>query len=538
MYSGIMKRFLFFAAMAATLATGCDKHPHDVQTMPGELIRFTTSGLKASVETKISEVTSSSLESSGFYVSATTGTAPQEATNIFSDVLFGKSGDFWTGGKLWAAEDPGYHFFASNVEMSETQTISANTDTDVIVAYLPNPVFRETNTLTFKHIFARLHNVTIEIPSGYTVSDVDVRITPYTSGVFDIRTGYNQTNGTGWSNLVAGEFISISAADGSVKENDIYLIPGEYSLYASWTVHKDDYSYTYNNVEYHVVLVGGKENNVTMTLYGHEAGELAVSFHLSVDPWSSEDVIAERNTTPALYGEINGHTYVDLGLRRDGKKILFATMNVGASVVEENGDYFAWAETSKRYTSISGTNQLLGGTNARFEWNNCYYHTGDSYTSGWSKYIPDGKESFAISGVTDNKAVLESIDDVAAENWGGGWRVPDESDLAFLCSSNVTRTRTDDYNGTGKHGYIITGQGLFSTASMFLPAASYCDGTVWWSFEDDGRYWSRSLNMGTLHTEPFPHEAWLLYFKNDHFSISGGNRKSGCSIRPVIEASE
>lgn len=80
--------------------------------------------------------------------------------------------------------------------------VSVDTKTDVIVAYLPHPAFHETNTLIFKHIFARLRKVTMDVPEGYAVSDVNVKITPGIGGQFDIRSGYGQTDGSGIRGLV------------------------------------------------------------------------------------------------------------------------------------------------------------------------------------------------------------------------------------------------------------------------------------------------------------------------------------------------
>ena len=44
-------------------------------------------------------------------------------------------------------------------------------------------------------------------------------------------------------------------------------------------------------------------------------------------------------------GTINGHAYVDLGLPSG---TLWATCNVGATIPEEYGNYFAWGETSPK----------------------------------------------------------------------------------------------------------------------------------------------------------------------------------------------
>jgi len=217
----------------------------------------------------------------------------------------------------------------------------------------------------------------------------------------------------------------------------------------------------------------------------------------------------------------NGHAYVDLGLRVGGNKILFATMNIGASAPQEYGDYFAWGETSKRYTSISGSSVVDGS----FEWANCPYHAGSAGNTGWSKYIPTGKESY---GVVDNKLTLEAGDDVASVLWGGNWRMPDKSDLEYLISSNVTYSWTNDYNDTGVPGFIITGKGSFSSASLFLPAAGYCKDTDLFVAGDYGSCWSRSVLSDS------PDEAWILCFEAGGQDMGSNSRYNGRSVRPVL----
>ena len=78
---------------------------------------------------------------------------------------------------------------------------------------------------------------------------------------------------------------------------------------------------------------------------------------------------------------------VDLGLPSG---TLWANMNVGASVPEEYGDYYAWGEvTTKRYYG--------------------YYSNYEHYKTHYSKYnyLP------FKSSVMDNRIVLEKKDDAA-----------------------------------------------------------------------------------------------------------------------------
>ena len=222
----------------------------------------------------------------------------------------------------------------------------------------------------------------------------------------------------------------------------------------------------------------------------------------------------------------NGHDCVDLGLTYNGNKILFATMNLGASSPEEYGDYYAWGETTKRYTNLSG-NTVVGGT---FTWSNALYHTGDDYATGWTKYIPAGQDSYwSGEGSPDNKVELDASDDIVRKEWGGDWRMPTRYELALLVN-NCTWEYTADYNGTGVKGYVLTGP---NGNTLFLPLAGCCYGT---DRDDAGTYcclWSSSLFTST------PHYAWYLYawWTSEDDAVHGvdaGYRCRGFSVRAVL----
>lgn len=209
----------------------------------------------------------------------------------------------------------------------------------------------------------------------------------------------------------------------------------------------------------------------------------------------------------------NGHAYVDLGLRSNGKKILFATMNIGASAPQEYGDYFAWGETSKKYTSISGTS-INGGTfiTSRAPFRN----SGDS---GWTKYNGD-----------DSKTTLDAEDDVAYVQWGGNWRMPDKANLEFLLNSTYcTATWTSDYNSTGVSGFIFTGKGDYTSNSIFFPAAGAASNRSISHTGESGYYWSRSRY------ESGQDNAYCLAFLEGPRMVNGSSREQGYPVRPVLE---
>ena len=226
----------------------------------------------------------------------------------------------------------------------------------------------------------------------------------------------------------------------------------------------------------------------------------------------------------------NGHDYVDLGLRKNGKKILFATCNIGASSPYEDGDYFAWAETEKRYSGFYPDGTIVNFDNTHsFKITNAPYHTGSSVTTGWSKYIPTGKESYTVNGTADNLLILEASDDVASVMWGGNWRMPDSSELEFLISSSV------DYvfdTCEGVPGLRVTGKGDFASSSVFLSAAGACEGNELNNKNYYGKYWSKVLYSNT------PSEAYHLFFSAHEFVLEDFVRYYGCSVRPVLEVDE
>ena len=188
--------------------------------------------------------------------------------------------------------------------------------------------------------------------------------------------------------------------------------------------------------------------------------------------------------------------YVDLGIVVGGKKIKWATCNVGASKPEDYGDYFAWGETS-------GYNS--GKTN--FSWTT-YFDTSDG---GWTftKYA------------MDKKTVLDFEDDAARASWGGSWRMPTHAEMkALVALSGVWET----YKGV--NGYRFTGS---NGKTLFLPAAGRWRGTSLTYAGSGGYYWSSSLSAYYLAN------AGRVYFDSEGVGTGDNTRYYGQSVRPVSE---
>lgn len=275
--------------MALSLLLSCSKAPSPSE--PGQIVFRTQPKITVDVQTKASEVNQAALVASGFKVSATTGEAASE-NPVWTDVAFSKGSEYFqaSGGKWWPSTDPNYHFYASNITLTHTDdgaTVSATNDVDVVCAYLPDPTYNQPNTLAFKHIFARITDVTLTAIDDYTITNISVTITPKTGGTYNLRTGADQTNGTGWSTPTVGEPVTIANTTPGTKSNDLYLVPGSYTITAEWTATKGNYTKTFSEKTCSVDLVGGATNTITAQLSG-DARE--VMFSVNVAAWEPHPI--------------------------------------------------------------------------------------------------------------------------------------------------------------------------------------------------------------------------------------------------------
>ena len=193
---------------------------------------------------------------------------------------------------------------------------------------------------------------------------------------------------------------------------------------------------------------------------------------------------------------------VDMGL-----SVKWSSTNLGATKPEDYGGYYQWAGTE----DVSDTSIYLC-------WDNCPYHTGLSYSSGWTKYIT--KSSY---GTVDNKTTLEASDDAAAVNLGGTWRMPTDAEWTELRNSCTWTWTTLN----GIKGYMVTSKK--NGNSIFLPAAGYRCYDYLSYVGSSGYYWSSSLNTAD------PGSAYDVDFNSGLVYRDDLSRFLGQSVRPVSE---
>ena len=223
--------------------------------------------------------------------------------------------------------------------------------------------------------------------------------------------------------------------------------------------------------------------------------------------------------------------YVDLGIVVGGKKIKWATCNVGASKPEDYGDYFAWGATIPFYAEGNSQN------NPCYDW--ISGKTGYDWTSypfmlfgmsNWSYITKYTVADDRLSGIWydgggnfigDNKTVLDFADDAARANWGGSWRMPTYAEMVELLALSrewVTYEGVKGYRFTGSNG-----------KTLFLPAAGYRDNVYLYDAGIFGLYWSSSLS------EDLSAYARGVLFYDTGVDRGYEDRYYGRSVRPVSE---
>ena len=289
-----MKNLSFFLILCA-LSVACTQNlcPEPVAEPSSQVpILFTAAApLQASVQTRATVVTTENLAS--FYAAATTGSSSETSAWIsttFNDT--DHDGTFNSTDKYWPVDNPSYHFYAANVGLTfaaSGTTCEAINSTDVICAYLPSPTFQAPNALAFEHIFARLGTVTVSAASGYTVSDITLKIVPKVRGTYNIKTGSGHNDGTGWASTTNASTSSTIASKLGSNTNDIFMIPGSYNVTVSWTATKGAYTEVYSNKTITANFLSGKINALNITLGGEAK---PISFTVSVTPWGSNTITA------------------------------------------------------------------------------------------------------------------------------------------------------------------------------------------------------------------------------------------------------
>ena len=533
---GVFKMTLL-ALTVASLGTACNKSqssPAGAPAEPTDEVVFSAGGpaMNSAVSTKATVV--DALPS--FYAGCTTGAAGSEVS-VWNSTTFTGNGSpmVYKGDKWWPITDPSYHFYASNAALTFAAggtTVAASNATDVICAYLPEPTYKVRNVLSFEHIFARLGQVTVSASASYAINDVSISITPKVSGTYNLRTGAGKTDGTGWSGTVNGSAAVIAARAAELarsgnfsQANDIYLVPGTYTISATWTATAPGYSETFSNKTQEISITAGKVNKITTTLGGRGT---EIEFGVEIAAWDETTQDVDFLAEPSIAGLI----FAPGDLYTTGSGFAIADSWESTILAHDHSDATAGSTVANRFYFMWSEIANLFSTQPTPFWTHTdkdsddidNTKTIDGYrmptTSEWNSVLNGPRAGATVnntSGVRWCYVVVNGVTGGLQENnkQSGIILFPDN---VVISSEGITDHIFNQKNGSWYNSTMTLSQlrSLIAVGCVFLPAASaFSSSQDSWEYYEAGFYHSatRTSNNRTDH----------LYFNKDEVPGIGSN---------------
>ena len=197
---------------------------------------------------------------------------------------------------------------------------------------------------------------------------------------------------------------------------------------------------------------------------------------------------------------INGHRFVDLGLPSG---LLWAETNIGAATAADDGNYYAWGETSPK---------------SDYSWENYK----------WEEYLYGDEVEYTKYNSTDGKTTLDKEDDAAYVNWGAPCRMPTNAQFGELLNSDnctwqwTSKTQSD---GSSINGYVVVS--VKNGNSIFLPASG--------SYSNDEEYGRQGFYWSSTYDSSHPWCGYTCHFGSSEYEQYRFSRHYGHPIRPVVE---
>ena len=483
--------------------SGCFYPPHN--SLNDSEIRFSAGGLDVSVETRATPVT----ELATFNVLASTGSAGSES-QAWAPVAVTKSGSTYLTGKYWPAADPSYHFYASNAALTFAaagSTVTADGSTDVVCAYLPSPAYGEPNALTFDHIYARVGSFSVATQSGYEISAVSATLKNGVSGgTYNLRTG-------AWSGLSAASDRACASFTGGTSSqsssNDIWLVPGTYTISVSYTLTKGEYVVPFTKTG-SVTLVAGKTNNISTTAVGGSASEIV--FSVSLTSWSPNSI--DMDWTPTFAGlEIAPGPLYYNGTSFEVKDSWNYDSYNSVYGVNSGSTYFNFIQLGQVFDSDGGSfSKSSGSIDNANTINGWRVPTLDE----WASIVGTTRAGSTVNGSAGKHYALIKLTGVTHAGSGtpnGLLIFPDGKTISGKALSGVDNTtQTTGVTLSELNTYLNQGCAFLSASGC------YRDGDGWGLGGTGGRYWSATEDDGS--------SACRLYFNNGRLDASFSDDKT------------
>lgn len=326
-----------------------------------------------------------------------------------------------------------------------------------------------------------------------------------------------------------GSLLNQVVIEGTIQANKKYYIavlPGTYRI---------NFSFLVKNQTAGTNFLYLKKTSNQVTLHSSDVVDLG-EFDQSDPGWTQK--IGSDSTS------YYGHYYVDLGLPSGLK---WATYNVGATLPQHHGDYFAFGETFTHYTntdmgprtdyptptwrsdSVKSTTYALAG----YSWSSYLYYDSVSGSGKDSRIC----RQLATTICGSNNNLLPDYD-VAYQLWSGAsataagdsaWRMPTLTEITELMN-NTYRIWTTSYRGSGVMGYILCTKSATLGTHIFLPVTNLFTYKQW-AKTDFGYYWTSTDKLNNK----FACAHYMEYSKYKAPVVTYYYKMNGRCVRPVTK---
>lgn len=239
---------------------------------------------------------------------------------------------------------------------------------------------------------------------------------------------------------------------------------------------------------------------------------------------------------------------VDLGLTSG---TLWAPYDIGSTDPEENGASFSWGDIWAYKVTETRSESWPS-----YEYSGISEYYLDKYTFEDGQTKGDWYEPAFIG---DNKTRLEEEDDVAAQNWGGGWVMPTCEEFKELFDNCTSEWKDTGWDGQGSEaGCFLTSK--INGKTLFLPAGGMCrdygpindkytrdsPDLYYYSYAKTGYYWTSDLYSNPTSSSYFNSTAEAYYYAVNNYTVEnkGGASKGdnyrcfGLTVRPVRHSAD
>ena len=193
----------------------------------------------------------------------------------------------------------------------------------------------------------------------------------------------------------------------------------------------------------------------------------------------------------------------------------WANANLGGSSSTAQGNVYRWSDIGMIYTTrTSGKGVTFDDAHAT---NGYYKYDGECYYDAAS-------DSYTKYNTTDNKLVLDPVDDIVQLTYpGSGWRMPTLAEFNALFDLPTTlsssgATFTQDANT------------VFLTGKQYVSSAASAEERM--QHGKQGRYWASTISVGNLAASN-PDYVQIGKSTSTNPSSGAAYRYAGHSIRPV-----